>query len=148
MVFVPVTRQQLEELASKGSLGGQMQAFVANDRLRETFEIFDYKDAQEEAEMAALQVAGVWGLIASGERLIVVADADGAELSPGDESENGGVRVSGLDRKRVVSWFCDEEPPNSELTEKLAGQSLDEAWQLAQDFMAEHDLSWHDLSEV
>lgn len=145
---MPVSRAQLDELSDSGSLNGAVQAFVANGPLKDTFGIGYYKESQEEAELAALQVAGVWALAKYGERLIAVIDASKAKLSEGSEAENGGVTVSNISAKAVVSWFSDDQEAPRSLLEEMAGLELDDAWQAAQEFMSSHDLAWHTLSEI
>lgn len=144
MIFLPATPAQLKAIAKGQDLVGPRQAFSPNKALRETFDISP--DSDEEADFAALQVASVFALATFGARFVLVVDvsAQPSQL----ESGNGGVEVQTIPADKVMAWFSDDEPAPRDLVESLRGKNIDEAWLAANDFMNEHDLSWHDISEA
>lgn len=144
MIFLPATPTQLKTVASGQDLVGSLQAFSPNEALCETFDISP--DSDEEAEFAALQVASVFALANFGARFVMVVDMNARPSQ--FEAGNGGVEVQRIPADKVKAWFSDDEPAPKELVETLRGKNIDDAWLAALDFMDEHDLSWHDISEA
>ncbi len=149
LVCVPVDAAQANRIAAGQALEGPVQGFTANPALHETFGLAASED--EQAEYATLLLAGLWGLIHHGERLVLTAMIDPRTLGPGDEVANGGVSVSDLRASSVEAWFSDDEDLDSgALHAVLVGLCLDDAWDLpqVQALHTEHDLAWHSVTEL
>lgn len=151
LLCLPVTLEQLTQLAAGDTLVGPLTAFGPTHDLAETF---DVEMDSEEAEFAASQVAAVASLAAHGERRTVSAvvparaiDAD----APSPEAANGGLVVRELRPEWVQGWFADQDPAAArDAAAAAAGLSVDSAWAQpqVQTLLAERDLLWHSLEEV
>ncbi|MEL4357567.1 MULTISPECIES: DUF6912 family protein [unclassified Luteococcus] len=149
LVFVPVAPGQAASLLRDGSLPG-CQAFSVTPALRETL---GHGPAEaEDSEYACLVLASVHGLATHGRRLVLVAEVAPATVKPGEETENGGVRLTGLARSSVRSFFTDEDPqPLAEAAATaIRGMGLDQAWETeqVQALVRGADLLWHAVEEL
>lgn len=149
LVCVPVSRAQVRLVASGRDLPGPLPVFTVTPELLATFDL-DAGDA-EEAEYAALLLASVYALAAHGERLVLTAQVDAAELAPGFEEANGGRLLRQLRAAAVEAWFCDDDvAPVAAAATAAAGLALDAAWDAppVADLVADHDLLWHSVVEL
>lgn len=144
LVCVPARRQQPDAL-----WGGVVQCFLANARLRETFDLGADAEADEEAERAALVVASLWALCQDQERFVLTAEVSASQLCEGAEAGNGGASLTGLRREQVTAFFADDPSVDASAAARAAaGLDLDAAWDLPE--VAEllgQDLLWHDIGE-
>jgi len=146
LVAVPVSRDDLSALVYDARLRHAVPGFAANADLAATFGV----EPGEEAEMAALQMADVAGLVAGrAERLVVVADIPESRLlvSP-DDAANGAVVVSNAaagDCRAFFTGECDDETLRA-----AKDLDIDDAWDLlsVQKLLADQPLEWHDISEL
>ena len=151
LLCLPVTLDQLRQLAAGKTLIGPLTAFGPTKQLAETF---DVETDSEEAEFAASQVAAVSALAIHGERrtlavVVPVTAVDEEALSP--EAHNGGLVISELRPAWVQGWFADENPADArDAATTAGGLSVDDAWAQpqVQSLLAERDLLWHSLEEV
>ncbi len=153
LVFVPVTAEEAQAIVDGATLAGPRPGFAATPELVDTFGL--RPDEDEEAEHSAVLLASLAGLIATGRRLVVVAE--GVGVSPAEDPAaraNGGVVVGDLPSSRCTAWFGDEtdEPTRSAVAVAAAlveGLDLDPAWALpeVQSLLARHDLLWHGMAE-
>lgn len=141
LVCIPAQRGAREALWS-----GPVQAFTANEAL---YRALDYgPDMDEEAEYGALVIASVHGLSHFGERFVVTAMVDPAQLGSGEETANGGVLVDGLRESQLLAFFTDPQEDPSAAAEVAKGLSVDEAWELGEvEALLTHELQWHDIEE-
>lgn len=149
LVCVPVDAAQARQVAGGQTIEGPLQGFTAGPELFETFGL-EAADT-EQAEYAALLLAGLWGLVHDGDRLVLTAMVDPGTLGPGDETANGGVQLSELKASSVEAWFSDEQAAQVDAVRAaVSGLSLDEAWDLAQvqALHTDHDLAWHSVTEL
>lgn len=142
LVCIPADRADPEAL-----FGAPVPAITPNEVL---FESLGYTpDMTEEAEYAALVLASVWSLARHGERFVVTAEVRQDQVAAGEEADNGGVRVTGLERRQLVAWFDDQvEGIAAAAAAAVAGLGIDEAW--ADDrvtALLEHELLWHTIEE-
>ncbi|MEL4506064.1 hypothetical protein AAEX63_14665 [Luteococcus sp. H138] len=149
LVFVPCTADQAAILWRDGSLPG-CQAFSVTPQLQQTLG-YGPADA-EDAEYACLVLASVHGLASHGSRLVLVAEVAPATVKPGAETDNGGVRLTGLARNSVRSFFTDQDPQPllAPALAAVTGLSLDEAWERdeVQALIRDADLLWHSVEEL
>lgn len=149
LVCVPVDTDQARQIARGHRIDDPLQAFTAGPLLYETFGLQPSDD--EEAEYATLLLAGLWGLIHHGQRLVLTAMVDPQTLSPGEETPNGGVTLAGLGAGSVEAWFSDDDQaPIEAVCAAVGGLELDEAWELPEvaALHADHDLAWHSVTEL
>lgn len=148
LVCVPVDDDQAAVIADGGTLPGPLQGFAPTPALYETFGLTAADD--EEADFAALLMAGLWGMQRTGRRLVLTSQYAGA-LAEGDEPDNGGVAIAELRASDVEAFFSDDDAvPIAEVTEAIAGLDLDQAWDLpeVQALHHDHDLMWHSVIEL
>lgn len=149
LVCIPVDDVQLARIAVGQSLAGPLQVFTVTDELLDTFGLQPADD--EPAEYAALLLAGLWSLLQHGRRVVLTAQVPQNQLDAGAETANGGRCLDGLSAADVEAWFADEPGvPIAELAAKLAGLSLDQAWEQpsVQQLFREHELLWHSVVEL
>lgn len=149
LVCVPVDAGEAGRIAEGHTLPGPVQAFTANDALLDAFGLQPSDD--EQAEYAVLLLAGLYGLIRYGARLVLTALVDPQTLTEGEEADNGGVALSELAAGSVEAWFSDEDDVLlPELREAVSGLSLDDAWDTPEitALHADHDLAWHSITEL
>lgn len=146
MVAIPLTPTQLDELLAGEAFHHPIQAFSPNRALWGSFDIVD----DEEAEYAALLVAGLWSVVMGQDRLVGIAQVDPAGLTPGAEAANGGVLVTGLCGEQLVAYFTDEDDSVVQhIGRSVRGMDLDRAWadEAFQALVLDHPMLWHDISE-
>ena len=149
LVCVPANAEQARQIAGGRTVEGPLQAFTASPALYETFGLQPSDD--EQAEYAAMLLAGLWALIHHGERLVLTAMVDSRTLGPGGEAANGGASLSELEASSVEAWFSDDDGAALDAVRAaVAGLSLDDAWEdpRVQTLHAEHDLAWHSVTEL
>lgn len=146
LLFVPVSADRLQAWADGGVLDGPVRAHAVTPGLRAAFEPSD----EEEAEHIALLVASVASLVATGRRLVAVADAAAVPARDGD-ADFGEVEVSNLGWNAVQSLFADEaDPPGLRAAAAAAsGRDLAEAWDepAVIALLEQADLLWHGAGE-
>ncbi len=148
LVCVPVDDDQAHTIARGGTLTGPLQAFAPTAALYETFGLTAADD--EEAEFAALLMAGLWCLQQHGRRLVLTGEVPD-QLLAGAETENGGITITQLRAADVEAFFSDDDAvPSAELAGLVAGLDLDQAWDLPeiQALHHDHDLMWHSVIEL
>lgn len=148
LVCVPVDDDQAAVIAAGGTLTGPLQAFAATDGLYATFGLTPADD--EEAEFAALLMAGLWGLQRHARRLVLTAQVAGVQLD-GEETDNGGCTVAQLAAADVEAFFSDDpDAPTAQLVDEIADLDLDTAWDHpdVQALHRDHDLLWHSIIEL
>jgi len=141
LVMVPVSADQLAQLAAGQTLDGPLPGIAATDELAATFGV----EPGEAAEAAALQLAEVLGLtsVFTDTRQVVVAQLAGRPVA--GESANGQVVLDRLAKTDILAFFTG--PGDAGVAK---GLSLDDAWDLpgVQNLLAAEPLGWHDLSEL
>lgn len=149
LVMVPLSDDQAAQLLKDAELSGPLPAVSVNRGLIETFEI-DPKstDGMAEAELAALQIAGVYGLRTHQRRLIVTAWVAAEQLRLDSQEANGMGEITAIAMRQLEAVFVESEPASAELLGNLQGQDIDAAWELATEFMAVSELLWHAPSEL
>ncbi len=149
VVLVPVTPPQARRLRSDGRLVGPLQGFTADAQLCATF---DLESGSEEAEFAAFQVASVAALLSGDSRLVLAARPRTTRPSGCSDGANGAVELGELGLRDIDAYFSDDDCRDAvgEISRLVAGMGLDEAWELpsVQALLADHPLSWHDVSEL
>lgn len=105
------------------------------------------EDMSEDAEYAAMVLASISGLIEFGERVVIVAEVDEAQVEAGEDSANGECLLMHCPPEAMTAWF--EDAPGVALPTVPAGASIDDAWELpeVQALLQEHDLLWNDVVE-
>ncbi len=149
LVCVPVTTEQARLVANGQAVPGPLQVFTVTPMLLDTFGL--QPNEHEEAEYAALLLAGLWSLRETGRRLVLTAMIDPACLLAGPEEANGGHRLAELAASTVEAWFADEQDvPVDEVATSIAGLDLDDAWDapMVSTMHAQHDLLWHSVVEL
>lgn len=147
LVFIPTDASGAARLVSEG--GTDVQGFTVTPQLRSILDLG--KDADEEAERAAMVIGSIWGLAQLGRRLVLVAELPASELGDNDEVDNGGVTVGHLQPSRITAWFADEDDSVSvPVAGQVSGMVIDDAWNdvAVQSLLAEHEMSWHDITEA
>lgn len=149
LVCIPVNRDDLVRALTTG-LPGPLVGFAATPALIDTFDL--EPDAEESAEYAAALIASVVALSTWGERLVISAQVPIKNGSLDDELEaNGGVEISELPASAIVAWFSDLSVTEAAVAAKAAAKlSIDDAWAqpAVVELLRDHDLIWHDLSEL
>lgn len=111
----------------------------------------EYGEEEEEAaEHAAMILASVAGLSAHGERVVVVAEVDQAQVKPGVDAANGQVVVAQCPPSAMISWFAEEPGVDAADAAAIAkGMTIDQAWAQpqVQELLENHDLLWNDKVE-
>jgi len=147
LVAAPMTRDNLWALVyDKRAPHVQTAAFAPTPDLADTFGV----EPGEEAELAALQMADVAGLMAGNlERLVVVAEVPSSRVVIlQEDAANGAVLVSYLLMDECRAFFTGEF--DAATAQAAAGLEIDDAWELpaVQKLLADHPLDWHDISEL
>lgn len=149
LVMIPVSAELAGQLMTEGTLSGLLPVVSVNRGLIETFGIDpSTADGQEEAELAALQIAGVLGLRQHRRRLILTALVPTTQLRLDPDEPNGLANLDGLSLRQVAAVFAETEPPNPQLVAQIENLEIDDAWDAAQDFMTSSELLWHAPSEL
>lgn len=146
LVFIPTDASGAAKLVSEG--GSDVQGFTVTPQLRSILDLG--KDADEEAERAAMVIGSIWGLAQLGRRLVLVAQVPSGELGGNDEVDNGGVTVRHLQPSRITAWFADEDDSvTGPVAAQVSGMVIDDAWNdvAVQSLLAGHEMSWHDITE-
>lgn len=147
LVFAPVASTELAAIAGEIDLIDR-EVIRVSPGLLAALEL-DAAD-QEEAEYAALQLAGVLALSRYGHRNVLVAeipeDLLGAELEP----QNGLYLARSIPRAAMTCWFSDD--PATSVTEAARaanGLDIDAAWEqpAVQGLLNQADLLWNDVVE-
>ncbi len=149
LVCVPVGSSELALVTSGSDVAGPLQVFAVTPELLDGFGLAPTDD--EEAEFAALLLAGLWSLREYGRRLVLTAVVDDSELTDGPERSNGGRLLARLPASRVEAWFSDDrDAPTAQVSAAIAGLDLDQAWDhpAVQALHADHDLLWHSVVEL
>lgn len=155
LVVVPVSPAQARRVADGETLPGPVRAFAAGPALAATFGLGD--PAGEEAELAALQVAGVAGLARHGVRLVLTAQVAPGAVQGVDPAEaaNGGLLLRELPPGAVEAFFTDAVTPRDvalagAAAGAAAGCDVDAAWPLpaVAALLAQAPLGWHDVTEL
>lgn len=149
LVCVPVSPQEAALVAGGQTVPGPLQVFTVTQELLDTFGL--QSDDQEEAEFAALLIAGLWSLREYGQRLVLTAMVPTGHLHEGPEKANGGRLLSELPATSVEAWFSDEAgAPAMQVSTAIAGLDLDQAWDNDEvhALHAHHDLLWHSVVEL
>ncbi|MGB3953821.1 MAG: hypothetical protein WBL05_00805 [Brooklawnia sp.] len=149
LVCVPVTAEQAGLVAEGRTMPGPLQVFTVTRDLMDTFGL--QPGDEEQAEFAALLLAGLWSLREYGKRLVLIAKVNQAGLRPGAEQANGGQLLGELPAAAVEAWFADEAAtPVAAAVGAIRGLSLDEAWEAPEvhDLHAHYDLLWHSVVEL
>lgn len=149
LVFVPSSPERARALFD-GEPFPACQAFAVTPPLLRTLDLTPADE--EDAEFACMVLASVWGLARYGTRLVLVAEVPANQLTDGDETDNGGVRLTGLTRAHVQSFFTDEagQPLAPAAAARVQGLGLDEAWETdeVQDLVHRTSLLWHSVEEL
>jgi hypothetical protein len=146
LLFVPLSPAQLRDWAVSGMLVGELPAHTVTEELQAAFDVTD----SEDSERIALLVASIAGLVATGQRLVVVADGSPRPRSEAD-ADFGEVLIAGLGYSAVSAIFADE-PDRNEVARAAAavvGQPLDQAWEHPEvaELLSSVDLLWHGSGE-
>ena len=145
LVFVPLSASELAEWA--GGAPRDVSGFAATPAFLDSFEVSG--PDSEDADLTLLEIAGVSGLLAHGQRLVAVCEADAEGVEP---AEFGSVTAPRVPWASVESLFCDDAAGReraSEARAALSGLLLDEAWDAdaAHDLLRGTELLWHGSSE-
>ncbi|HOB03734.1 MAG TPA: hypothetical protein PKM36_00505 [Propionibacteriaceae bacterium] len=143
VLLVPLTREEWAMLREGRTLSSH-DAYAPTAALGETFDL----EELEEVERAALLVASVASLLASGERLVASVEA---AFDVDHESHLGKAHVAGLTMADVGAYFIDGPEAADAVAAAVAatpGLDLDTAWETAEvQALLEHDLLWHGPTE-
>jgi hypothetical protein len=150
-VFIPVSSDQLGQLATIGELAGPLPGFLPGPVLQDAFGVEPGQD--ELLDYAALQAAAVVALAQHGARIVVSAKVDQQRIQPGgQDQENGGVLLDFLNRADITAFFTESGPDDLVAQARLAaqGKSLDDAWEqdAVGSLVAWGAPAWHDVSEL
>jgi len=147
LIAAPMTRDNLWALEFDGRAPHDAtRGFAPTAELAETFGV----ELGEEAELAALQMADVAGLVAGNtERLLLVAEVPASRVIVAEEdAANGAVLASYLLKDECRAFFTGE--CDAATAQAAGGLTIDDAWELpaVQKLLADHPLDWHDISEL
>jgi hypothetical protein len=146
LLFVPLSTAQLRDWATSGTLPAGSPAHAVTPQLLAAFGLSD----GEEAEQAALLAASVAGLIATGRRLVAVAEGVPGQRADAD-ADFGEVSAPQLAWRSVGAIFADEpgQPTISVAAAAVAGAGLSQAWEnpAVVDLLEFADLLWHGAGE-
>lgn len=145
LVFVPLSPAELADWARGAPR--DVAGFAATPAFLAGFDVSGAES--EDADLTLLEIAGVAGLLAHGERLVAVCEADADGVEP---AEFGSVTATGVPWGSVESLFCDDAAGRERATEAraaLSGMLLDEAWDAdaTHDLLRGTELLWHGSSE-
>lgn len=149
LIFVPVTRDEARELRSGAALG-RRPGCGANPALRAAL---GADTSTEEAEFAALGLAGVLalGVGADALRLVLAVDAETAQVEDAG-SAHGEVSVTGVGWLQVQALFGDEPdaaPAVARARAATGGLDLADAVDVPEvDALGEFDLLWFATGEL
>lgn len=149
LVCVPVGPEEAAQVAAGRTVTGPLQVFTVTAQLLDTFGLQPADD--EEAEYAALLLAGLWSLREHGRRLVLIAMVPADQLSDGPETANGGRLLAELLAPSVEAWFSDDVgAPVAQVAAAIAGFDLDQAWEHpgVQSLHINHALLWHSVVEL
>lgn len=149
LIFVPTSAAELAAWAGGGVRSG-VDAVAATPAFLAAFGLAAADPAdREDAEQTALHVAALAALLATGRRLVAVADAP-AVADGGDDL--GRVGVADLPWPAVTALFADEPaaaPEVARAASALAGRDLGDAWDdpATEALHEATDLLWHGPGE-
>ncbi len=149
LVCVPVDDDQAHHRPGRDAHGSAAGLRANGCPLRDVAPGLTAAD-DEEAEFAALLMAGLWCLQQHGRRLVLTGEVPD-QLLAGAETENGGITITQLRAADVEAFFSDDDAvPSAELAGLVAGLDLDQAWDLPeiQALHHDHDLMWHSVIEL
>lgn len=144
IVFIPTDAEHARRLVAEP--GTDVTAFTVTDGLKAVLDVTD----PEETEHAAMVIGSVWGLTRTGRRLVLVAHVPSDRLGDHAEADNGAVRLSSVEPSRITAWFSDDDDSvSAQAAQAVKGMVIDDAWNdvAVQSLIAEHELSWHDITE-
>lgn len=147
LVFIPIASSELGVFAGRPPIVDRTAYTVTPELLGE----LEYtEDQMEDAEHAAMVLASVAGLAAHGERVVVVAEVDGAHVKRGIDPANGQVVLAQCPPSAMIAWFAEE--PGVDVADAAAiakGLTIDQAWgqPQVQELLENHDLLWNDKVE-
>lgn len=151
VVLVPVSAAQARRLGvQRQPLTGPLPVVTANAALCRTFGV---EPGSEESDLAALQVASVRALSATGRRLVLAAQLPGSLLGgPAEQAEaaNGAATVEQLEPGQVEAFFTDDDRVDvAAAARDAAGLGVDDAWErpAVQELLGE-PLLWHGVGEL
>ncbi len=143
LVFLPLSGGQLRRWAGGQPLPGRRVGYAVTPAMSEAFGLTD----PEDAEYNALSIASIAGLLAHGERVVAVLEA---EVTTTDD-EFGAVEVDDPAYSRVTALFGEDTDPAqaSAVAVSVHGLSLDQAWDApaVRALLAERDLLWYGPAE-
>ena len=144
LVFVPIAGDELSSWVGTGTLPGSRPGFAVTPAMLAAFGLSEGEDA----EYTALCIAGIAGLLRSGERLVAVVEAP---VTPG-EDEFGQVEVADLAWTAVSALFAEDGTDSALVVATataVAGTDLASAWESAEveALLAGTDLLWYGPSE-